>query len=117
MKTIAYICALMAIAYTAAPADARDRDRRDRDDRRGQEACKPLLKERGDRATNREAAIKNAFKAWEIAAKNSYGVAYAKAENAWTDPRSTRDNPNCFDDPERWVKKWECTWEAKPCDK
>ena len=120
MKSITALCAALALTIAAVPAHARDRDRdrRDRDDdRRGQEACKPMLKERGDRAANREDAIKNAFKAWEIAAKNSYGVSYAKSENAWTDPRSTRDNPNCFDDPERWIKKWECTWEAKPCDK
>ena len=119
MKTIAYIAAMTTLVITAMPAEARERDRnrnRSSDEQTTPgKTCQKMLKERGDRARTREAAVKNAFKAWEIAAKNSYGVSYAKSENAWTDPKNPVDNPNCFDDPERWVKKWECTWEARPC--
>lgn len=109
------ILALLAIGVVSIPAEAAKRKYQDDEQLTQGKTCQKMLKERGDRSTTREGAVKNAFKAWEIAAKNSYGVSYAKSENAWTDPKNSVDNPNCYDDQERWLKKWECTWEAKPC--
>lgn len=115
MKTIVCICGMITLVVTAGVAEAKKERYRDREEVRSGPTCQKMIKERGDRAFTRNQAVENAKKAWIIAAKNAHGVDYARLETAWTDPDSRVDNPSCFSDPERWAKKWECTYVAKPC--
>lgn len=108
--------AMLPGSILSVEARDRDRDRRDRyEERRAPDTCKPMLTVRGDRAFSREGAVKEATKAWAIAAKTQYGLPYSDIQRGWTNPDAKVDNPNCFADPDRWAKKWECSYSMAPC--
>lgn len=107
---------LILLSFAALTSAADARDRKDRGDRNEAPSnCEKQMTVQGERATTRSAAEDKAKKAWQIAAKDRHGAYYNDPQKAYTPSNLGHDNPECSEDPDRWMKRWACTWTAAPC--